>query len=414
MASKPKKAKTGSNSNSNLPASSPSVLDLTNSSQTSISDIGKAFNQHFPSSSSSSATASISSFRPDNLLNKFESIDRKGKGVKRERSYNNLSEVEILEEIDSSGDEAIKARLVMQVEPSTSDSIINPSLATSNTLVQTQSSSQTSESAQSTVIRPKGALPVCIGGVGASFGLPLPITTPPKKFLEGDDNSTTIKRPAGIPFAHSIDSKPIPPSASTSTSPDNAVLLPSSSALSPGKRTKEEIQARKLLAQEKLKKTQDEKAMHNQLAKALANERFATSQLKAFGISTGGATTYGTGQGGRTKPADGLNLDWKPHESCSEEQVLVLERIRAGDNVFFTGSAGTGEFLFHYFSNCFRVPREKKNAHTIRNRKIFLTSRSYSTARSSSTTLSTHCNNRNSSFTSWWLYVAFFRWIGIR
>lgn len=330
MASKSKKAKTTSNHSTNLPPSSPSILDLTNSSQTSISDIGKAFIQHLPSSSSASAIASISTFRPDNLIDKSGNIDRKGKGVKRERSSSNSSELEILEEIDSSGDEAINARLVMKEKPFASSSTMNLSLATSNTLVQTQSSSsQTSESMQDT--RPKGTLPISIGGVGASFGLPLPITTPPKNVSLEDDNSTTLKRP--------INSKSI----STSTSPESKPFLPPSSALSPGKRTREEIQARKLAAQEKLRKTQEEKALQNDLAKALANERFATSQLKAFGISTGGATIYGTGQGGRTKPADGLNLEWKPDESCSEEQILVLEKVRAGENVFFTGSAGTGK-----------------------------------------------------------------------
>lgn len=47
---------------------------------------------------------------------------------------------------------------------------------------------------------------------------------------------------------------------------------------------------------------------------------------------------------------------WKPDERCSDEQVKVLEEVRRGGNVFFTGSAGVGksfllqEYVFSSFS----------------------------------------------------------------
>lgn len=34
---------------------------------------------------------------------------------------------------------------------------------------------------------------------------------------------------------------------------------------------------------------------------------------------------------------------WEPDERCSDEQLAVLEQVRSGGNVFFTGSAGVGK-----------------------------------------------------------------------
>jgi len=88
-------------------------------------------------------------------------------------------------------------------------------------------------------------------------------------------------------------------------------------------------------------------------------EQLAKSSLGQFGftISAPGISRYGTGKGGLdVKPkleygagaaaaaaaAEAPQI-WTPDERCSDEQLAVLEQVRTGGNVFFTGSAGVGK-----------------------------------------------------------------------
>lgn len=134
-------------------------------------------------------------------------------------------------------------------------------------------------------------------------------------------------------IAHSSPSKPALPNDG-----------PPSSA--PARRTPEEIAALRLVAQTKLKATQQKKARE---ATQLRYEDLASRSLGEFGfIAQTGTTRVGTGKGG-----DGVvpTEEWKPDERCSEEQRAVLESVKGGENFFFTGSAGT-----------FRVLCEEKGA----------------------------------------------------
>jgi hypothetical protein len=72
----------------------------------------------------------------------------------------------------------------------------------------------------------------------------------------------------------------------------------------------------------------------------------AKKQLDAFGFTIKPSVSrFGTGSGGTgIKPEPGappaVKEEWKPDDRCSDEQKLVLEQVRNGGNVFFTGSAG--------------------------------------------------------------------------
>jgi hypothetical protein len=52
-------------------------------------------------------------------------------------------------------------------------------------------------------------------------------------------------------------------------------------------------------------------------------------------------TKYSSGSGGLG--ARGDPNGWKPDERCSDEQKSVLEHLKQGGNVFFTGSAGESD-----------------------------------------------------------------------
>lgn len=86
-----------------------------------------------------------------------------------------------------------------------------------------------------------------------------------------------------------------------------------------------------------------------------ARMRIAEQKLGEFGFSVttnASPSRFGTGQGGGLgievkveNDPSGLRLkgekeEWVPNPLCSEEQNFVLNQVRNGDNIFFTGSAG--------------------------------------------------------------------------
>ena len=96
-------------------------------------------------------------------------------------------------------------------------------------------------------------------------------------------------------------------------------------------------------------------------------EATASASLAQFGFTIKqpslGMTRYGTGKGGiklehaRTRD-DSFGIGqvddfdavrvWVDDPRCSAQQLDVLDRVRRGENVFFTGSAGVGKsFLLH-------------------------------------------------------------------
>lgn len=80
-----------------------------------------------------------------------------------------------------------------------------------------------------------------------------------------------------------------------------------------------------------------------------ARRELATTSLKKFGFTmASGMSRYGSGKGGKAEPGEVAAAaptieEWKPDERCSEEQKEVLEQVKKGGNVFFTGSAGVGK-----------------------------------------------------------------------
>ncbi|GAA5935910.1 uncharacterized protein JCM15063_001846 [Sporobolomyces koalae] len=90
------------------------------------------------------------------------------------------------------------------------------------------------------------------------------------------------------------------------------------------------------------------------LEREATRRKFASASLKEFGFSMApGMSRYGNGKGGVVDPDDPgarakTTEEWIPDERCSEEQKQVLEQVKKGGNVFFTGSAGVGKsFLLH-------------------------------------------------------------------
>lgn len=84
-------------------------------------------------------------------------------------------------------------------------------------------------------------------------------------------------------------------------------------------------------------------------ARQLERAKLAKFSLESFGFNLNGMSRYGSGSGGvAVKPEPGaapvVKQEWKPDDRCSSEQKLVLEQVRNGGNVFFTGSAGTSDF----------------------------------------------------------------------
>lgn len=79
-------------------------------------------------------------------------------------------------------------------------------------------------------------------------------------------------------------------------------------------------------------------------------EELAKQSLSQFGftISAPGISRYGTGRGGfEIKEEVGVKEEkpkvWEPDPRCSDEQKAVLNEVRNGRSVFFTGAAGVGK-----------------------------------------------------------------------
>ncbi|GAA6009141.1 hypothetical protein JCM10207_004280 [Rhodosporidiobolus poonsookiae] len=114
------------------------------------------------------------------------------------------------------------------------------------------------------------------------------------------------------------------------------------------KRTKEEIAAMREAALARRKQKDDQKKAEDRQRK---REDLAKMQLANFGFSIKPAISrFGSGSGGVPVKSE-LEVapkEWTPDERCSDEQKKVLEQVKAGGNVFFTGSAGVGKsFLLH-------------------------------------------------------------------
>ncbi|KAM0753930.1 hypothetical protein T439DRAFT_167286 [Meredithblackwellia eburnea MCA 4105] len=137
------------------------------------------------------------------------------------------------------------------------------------------------------------------------------------------------------------------------------------------KPSKEDIEARKQAALKRLEATKLAKmeAQTKQLTEALRAERdkkrreLAVKSLGAFGFTVKsekdpGVSRYGTGRGGIAEPVPTISgplgdlgfqvaapvpKEWTPNPQCSNEQLKVLEQVKAGKKVFFTGSAGVGK-----------------------------------------------------------------------
>ncbi|GAA6051095.1 hypothetical protein JCM3770_004710 [Rhodotorula araucariae] len=127
------------------------------------------------------------------------------------------------------------------------------------------------------------------------------------------------------------------------SSPPEASQFPSATQ----RRTKQEIAAQKEAALRRREERESEKKRADRQKK---REQLAKDHLGKFGftISAPGISRYGTGKGGfDVKPEPGGEPQapqvWAPDERCSDEQLAVLEQVRAGGNVFFTGSAGVGK-----------------------------------------------------------------------
>ncbi|GAA6034605.1 hypothetical protein JCM8097_005419 [Rhodosporidiobolus ruineniae] len=112
------------------------------------------------------------------------------------------------------------------------------------------------------------------------------------------------------------------------------------------RRSKEEIARKKEEAMARLKQKDD---LRKEQDRQKRREELAKMSLSSFGFTIKpGISRYGSGTGGvkleQEQPAEPSKpKEWKPDERCSDEQLQVLEQVKTGQNVFFTGSAGVGK-----------------------------------------------------------------------
>jgi len=90
--------------------------------------------------------------------------------------------------------------------------------------------------------------------------------------------------------------------------------------------------------------------------RAASRKELASASLSKFGFTVAsGMSRYGNGKGGVRDPTVSQAKkpeEWVPDERCSSEQKEVLEEVKKGGNVFFTGSAGVGKsFLLHEYAH---------------------------------------------------------------
>ncbi|GAA6052067.1 hypothetical protein NBRC10513_002652 [Rhodotorula toruloides] len=160
--------------------------------------------------------------------------------------------------------------------------------------------------------------------------------------------ATTSRAPT--PSWTKADFVPFSPSR-TMSSTDSSPVKPFPSPGPTQRRTKEEIERKKEEAMQRLKAKAEEK---KRLERQKKREQLAAQSLSKFGfkitVASAGISRYGTGKGGVKKedsdarsPSPQKPKEWAPDERCSDEQRAVLEQVKAGDNVFFTGSAGVGK-----------------------------------------------------------------------
>ncbi|GAA5880488.1 hypothetical protein JCM16303_005400 [Sporobolomyces ruberrimus] len=194
---------------------------------------------------------------------------------------------------------------------------------------------------QSTTPTPKSPFPKANLKPITSYSIPRP-PDPPR---------SPASAPLAVPSNEPRTSPMLPPSSQTDSQP-----FPSTQS---AKRTPAQIQANKERAQriqrEKAELKSREDTFKIKQERAASRKELATASLSKFGFSVAsGMSRYGTGKGGTgdsdpTRTSDSSQdqmkppEEWKPDERCSEEQKEVLEEVKRGGNVFFTGSAGVGK-----------------------------------------------------------------------
>ncbi|GAA5903502.1 DEAD/DEAH box helicase [Sporobolomyces salmoneus] len=194
-------------------------------------------------------------------------------------------------------------------------------------------------------------------------------TSPKKPAFPRVNMKPLLNHPVPFPPAPT----PLPASVqprSTQFVSSSQMLLPSSSqpgtqsqagpSSTQGRRnTPAEIAANKQRAQQRLREKYGSKLAEETIKikeeRAASRRELASASLSKFGFTVAaGMSRYGTGkggikeEGGSSQTQANVKEEWKPDERCSEEQREVLEEVRKGGNVFFTGSAGVGKsFLLH-------------------------------------------------------------------
>ncbi|GAA5988260.1 hypothetical protein JCM10908_002134 [Rhodotorula pacifica] len=188
-----------------------------------------------------------------------------------------------------------------------------------------------------------GTSPAKPGRVEEARGGASPTRRPPSAFMPSlnQDRATAAPGSAGFTIASPVKSLP---ASSMLTSPPTASQAPSATQ----KRTKEEIQRKRDEALERRRQREKDK---NVIDRQKTREELAKRSLSQFGftISSPGISRYGTGRGGfEVKEEVGVKKEevpkvWEPDSRCSDEQKAVLNEVRNGQSVFFTGAAGVGK-----------------------------------------------------------------------